>query len=92
MAVTFRHLFPRVIAFENLWGAYQKARRHKRYKEPAAHFALRADEHLLVLQTELRDKTYRPGHYHHFYIHEPKRRLISAAPFRDRVVHHAVVI
>jgi hypothetical protein len=23
-------------------------------------------------------------------IHEPKRRLISAAPFRDRVVHHAL--
>jgi RNA-directed DNA polymerase len=25
-----------------------------------------------------------------FYIHEPKRRKISAAPFRDRVVHHAL--
>ena len=23
-------------------------------------------------------------------IHEPKRRLVSAAPFRDRVVHHAL--
>lgn len=26
----------------------------------------------------------------HFYIHEPKRRRISAAPFTDRVVHHAL--
>ena len=26
-----------------------------------------------------------------FSIHDPKRRLISAAPFRDRVVHHALV-
>lgn len=34
--------------------------------------------------------TYRPGAYKHFYIHEPKRRQISAAPFRDRVVHHAL--
>jgi hypothetical protein len=33
---------------------------------------------------------YRPGPYHSFYIHEPKQRLISAAPFRDRVVHHAL--
>jgi hypothetical protein len=31
-----------------------------------------------------------PGRYQSFYIHEPKRRLISAAPFRDRVVHHAL--
>ena len=25
-----------------------------------------------------------------FEVRDPKRRLISAAPFRDRVVHHAV--
>ena len=31
-----------------------------------------------------------PGGYTSFFIHEPKRRLISAAPFRDRVVHHAL--
>ena len=32
-----------------------------------------------------------PGtHERHFTIHEPKRRKISAAPFRDRVVHHAL--
>ena len=36
------------------------------------------------------DATYRPGPYASFHIHEPKRRLISAAPFRDRVVHHAL--
>ena len=35
-------------------------------------------------------QTYRPGPYASFNIHEPKRRLISAAPFRDRVVHHAL--
>ena len=32
----------------------------------------------------------RPGRYHHFLIHEPKQRKISAAPFRDRVAHHAL--
>jgi len=42
------------------------------------------------LQEELAQQTYRPGPYRSFYIHEPKRRLISAAPFRDRVVHHAL--
>jgi RNA-directed DNA polymerase len=34
--------------------------------------------------------TYQPGPYHSFFIHDPKKRLISAAPFRDRVVHHAL--
>lgn len=32
---------------------------------------------------------YTPGGYRTFWIHDPKARLISAAPFRDRVVHHA---
>lgn len=36
------------------------------------------------------DKSYRPGAYRTFFIHEPKRRQISAAAYRDRVVHHAL--
>ena len=35
-------------------------------------------------------KRNRPGQYYHFEICEPKRRVISAAPYRDRVVHHAI--
>lgn len=42
------------------------------------------------MQRELSDRSYRPGGYVNFYIREPKRRKISAAPFRDRVVHHAL--
>lgn len=52
------------------------------------HFDL--ERQLNHLQDELRDHSYRPGPYRTFEIHEPKRRLISAAPYRDRVVHHAL--
>lgn len=55
-----------------------------------AAFEHHLEENLLALQRELQAKTYRPGAYVSFTIHEPKRRLISAAPFRDRVVHHAL--
>jgi hypothetical protein len=44
----------------------------------------------VTLPEELTAMTYRPGPYASFHIHEPKKRLISAAPFRDRVVHHAL--
>ena len=47
-------------------------------------------DHLLQLQHELTTRTYQPGDYVHFMIHDPKIRKISAAPFRDRVVHHAL--
>ncbi|MGA0200497.1 MAG: RNA-directed DNA polymerase, partial [Prochlorotrichaceae cyanobacterium] len=45
---------------------------------------------LLDLQVELETRSYRPGSYHTFEIQDPKPRLISAAPYRDRVVHHAL--
>ena len=57
-----------------------------------AQFEYRLEENLIQLQEELADETYQPGPYHSFYIHEPKKRLISAAPFRDRVVHHALCL
>ena len=87
---TYRNLYPQVWDFENLYLAYRKARRGKRGRVPAAEFERIQDDELLALQDELRQRTYHPGPYNSFYIHEPKRRLISAAPFRDRVVHHAL--
>ena len=56
-----------------------------------AEFELNLEENLFKLQTELKKGSYKPGGYVSFYIHDPKKRLISAAPFRDRVVHHALV-
>jgi len=87
---TYRSLYPRVWDFENLYLAYRKARRGKRGKPGAASFERVQEDELLALQDELRQKTYQPGAYHSFYIHDPKKRLISAAPFRYRVVHHAL--
>jgi retron-type reverse transcriptase len=86
----YTHLYPQVCAWENLERAYRQARKGKRGRAPAANFERRLEDNLVALQDELLTQTYRPGAYQSFYIHEPKRRLISAAPFRDRVVHHAL--
>jgi len=87
---TYRNLYAQVHAWENLELAYRRARKGKRAREPAATFEFDRERNLTGLQEELQHKTYNPGPYHSFLIHEPKRRLISAAPFRDRVVHHAL--
>ena len=62
----------------------------KRDRTAVASFEFDLESNLLALSNELRDRTYQPGNYTSFYIYEPKRRLVSAAPFRDRVVHHAL--
>ena len=88
---TYRNLYPQVYNFENLYLAYRRARRGKRGRVEVASFEFRLEDNLVELQDELATRTYLHGAYRSFTIHEPKRRLISAAPFRDRVVHHALM-
>jgi len=86
----FGNLFSAVVSFENLWLAFVRAIKGKKGKLAPAQFAARQEEELLTLQQCLIEKTYRPGGYKSFIIYEKKPRLISAAPFVDRVVHHAL--
>ncbi len=83
-------MYDQLTSWQNLLSAYQKAAKGKRGKPNVAAFEYNLEENLVELQQELLGKTYRPGSYDSFYIHDPKRRLISASPFRDRVVHHAL--
>lgn len=87
---TFKHLYERICAFENLELAFRKARRGKRGQPNVAAFEMNLDSELLALQEELVAGAYQPGRYRHFTIYEGKPRRISAAPFRDRVLHHAL--
>jgi RNA-directed DNA polymerase len=86
---TYDNLYQHVAAFENLHLAYRRSAKGKRGQPNVAAFEFDLEANLLQLQAELRDKSYRPGPYYSFRIYDPKPRLISAAPFRDRVVHHA---
>ncbi len=87
---TYTNLYPQIVAFDNLYHAFRQARRGKRGREAVASFEFDLESNLLRLQEELQAKTYQPGVYHNFTIFEPKKRLVSAAPFPDRVVHHAL--
>lgn len=86
----YQSSFRQLIDWPNLLLAWHKASRGKRSNAAVALFESRLEDELFSLQEELQQKTWRPGGYTCFYIHDPKRRLISAAPFADRVVHHAL--
>lgn len=87
---TYRHLYDQITDFATLLDAFRKARRGKRDQAEVAEFEFGLEPNLFQLREELRNRTYQPGAYRNFYIMERKLRLISAAPFRDRVVHHAL--
>jgi RNA-directed DNA polymerase len=83
-------LFDKIANFQALHAAARRAVRGKRKKSGAAGFFANLEPELLALERQLRDGRYRPGRYTVIEVLDPKKRLVSAAPFRDRVVHHAL--
>ena len=84
------NLWHRITDWENLLLAARRAQKSKRFRDNVLEFNYNLEKELFQLQTELRQQTYQPGAYKTFRIYDPKPRLISAAPYRDRVVHHAL--
>ena len=84
-------LWSALTSWDNLLLAYRKARRGKRSRPEVARYSCHLEPELLQLQQELLQGSYQPGMYRQFTIYDRKPRIISAAPFRDRVVHHAIM-
>ena len=84
---TEKNLYPKIYDFQNLYDAYRKAIRKKRWRRSSLVFGRHLEENLIELQNELIYEMYRPGAYYTFIIREPKQRVIMAAPFKDRVLH-----
>lgn len=90
MGQKYKHLYDKITTFDNLWQASRNARKGKRNKIDVLEFEYNLEENLFRIQEELITETYEFGNYIHFTITEPKKREISAASYRDRVVHHAI--
>jgi retron-type reverse transcriptase len=84
-------IFSRIVTMENLHYAAYRVLRGKRGQIQAGNFFYDLEGSLLALKRDLIQGSYRTGEYRAFWISDPKPRLISAAPFRDRVVHHALI-
>ena len=83
-------LFEAVASFPALSAAAKRAAAGKHAKPGATAFLANQEKEMLRLERELRSGRYRPGRYRTIEIFDPKHRVVSAAPFRDRVVHHAL--
>jgi retron-type reverse transcriptase len=84
------NLWPSVTAWANLIESARAAALGKRSRSDVARFLFHLEPKVCALQRELENGSYVPGPYRAFWIRDPKPRMISAAPFRDRVVHHAL--
>lgn len=84
-------LIDEVSSFENLVDAFHICSRGKKSKHGYQKFLFNYGEKLKSIEQEIKSTlNFKWGNYRHFYVHDPKKRLVMAAPFRDRVVHTAI--
>lgn len=76
---------------DNLRLAFHKARKGKQGKISVLKYSERIDQNLFDLRLQLLNGTFTPGTYNYFRIYDPKERLICAAAFEERIVHHAIM-
>lgn len=84
-------LYNAIAEWDNLVGAFYKAAAGKRLKPAVLLYEKNLYENLKNLQNNLGNRNVPLGNYRFFKIHEPKERSICAAPFNERVLHHAII-
>lgn len=84
--------FATISSFGWMLAAHRNARKGKRYRGDVLRFSAELEKNLLSLQEELRSGTYKTGEYRRIWVSVPKRRLVMALPYRDRIVQWCIYL
>lgn len=84
------NIYPRIYDYEELYNSYLEARKNKRYRDDVLKYTDDLESNLIELQNELIWQTYKVGAYRPFFVYEPKKRLVMALDFKDRVAQWSI--
>lgn len=90
MGRKYKRLIEKIASQENIVNAALKARKGNVNSVGGMIYMDYLESNSLLLHEQIANGSYAPGESREFVIYEPKRRVISALPFRDRVVQHAI--
>ena len=79
-----------ICSFEHLLAAHKEASKGKRYRHEVMTFSDRLEDNLFNIQRKMKDGTYRIGPYRKIWVYVPKKRLVMALPYPDRVVQWSI--
>uniref|UniRef100_UPI003F587AAA reverse transcriptase domain-containing protein n=1 Tax=Vibrio cholerae TaxID=666 RepID=UPI003F587AAA len=90
MGKKYKRLIESIASYDNLLRAAHKARSGNPASVGGMVYMDYLESNSVLISRAILSGEYAPGKHKEFVIYEPKRRVISALPFRDRVVQHAV--
>lgn len=82
--------YEKICSFENLYKAHCRSRLGKQDKNEVVRFEMNLARNLIRLSEELESRNFKMKGYYSFEIFEPKRRIIYASHYPDRVVQHCL--
>jgi len=85
------NLIEKIADCDNLYLAYYKASKGKKAKKEVIDYERDLQFHILSLREQILSGDISVGSYRYFKIYDPKERLICAASFPERVLHHAIL-
>jgi retron-type reverse transcriptase len=91
VAETCKSLYEKICSFENLYKAFLKTRKYKRYNQEVLGFEYNLEKELFKLKEELQGLTYEPKRPQRLIFYEPARREMIMPAFRDRIVQQALL-
>lgn len=85
------NLIPLIATYDNLMLAHYKAKRGKALKPDVQAFSQNLPQNIRTLQAQILSGQVAVGNYHYFTVYDPKERVICAAAYPERVLHHALM-
>lgn len=86
MCKKIKNIYDEKLTFENLLEAHKRASKNKTTKRDLLKFNIDLETNIINIYNELKKGTYKTGKYREFVVYEPKKRIIKALPYKDRVV------
>lgn len=84
-------LFDQFLTIDNFRHAWLKAIRGKRQTGIVRQYARDLDKNFERVVHAIKNGNYVFGKYGYFTIYDPKERIICAASFEERIIHHALM-
>lgn len=78
------------LSLANIWNSWFKFKQGKKRTKELEYFQYYLEKNLYALYIDINDGNYQHGSYFKFVVTDNKRREISVAGIRDRIVHRLV--